>query len=121
MKNHLLLYAALLVNSTGAIAQTTAYPEGAEALSPEALTAALSEKSFTISPAGGPTWRWQFNANGYYYLHVGSYSDSGKWTSKERSLCLQSPKNTGCNEMRQKDGTLYFKRDSGEVVSFQPR
>jgi hypothetical protein len=25
----------------------------------------------------------------------------------------------GCNEMRRKDGVLYLKRNSGEVVSFQ--
>ncbi len=110
---------ALLGASAAATAQTTAYPEGAELLAQEALREALADKVFSTAPAQGPKWQWQFKADGRFYLSVGNYSDSGQWSTKESSLCLDSGKNVGCNEMRRKDGVLYLKRNSGEVVSFQ--
>jgi hypothetical protein len=91
---------ALLGASATATAQTTAYPEGAELLAQEALREALADKVFSTAPAQGPKWQWQFKADGRFYLSVGNYSDSG-------------------HEMRRKDGVLYLKRNSGEVVSFQ--
>lgn len=115
----LVLATALLGAVDTAMAQTTAYPEGAEPLTPEALREALMDKSFAVAPARGTKWQWQFKADGRFYLSVGSYSDSGQWSTKESSLCLDSAKNPGCNEMRQKNGVLYLTRNSGEVVSFQ--
>ncbi len=76
------------------------FPEGAELLTPEALREALSGKVFSISPAQGPTWRWQFDANGYFFLNVGQFSNSGKWSTKEGSVCQDTGKHIGCNEMR---------------------
>ncbi|QNP59530.1 hypothetical protein [Paenacidovorax monticola] len=112
---------ALLGASAAATAQTTTYPEGAELLTQEALREALAGKVFSTAPARGPQWQWQFKPDGRFFLSVGSYSDSGKWSTKESSLCLDSAKNVGCNEMRQKDNVLYLKRNSGEVVSFQQK
>lgn len=111
----------LLGASTAATAQTTAYPESAEPLAQDALHAALADKVFAVTPAQGTKWQFRFKADGRYFLSVGNYSDSGQWTAQNSSLCLNSNRNTGCNEMRQKDGVLYLKRDSGEVVAFQPR
>ncbi|GAD21327.1 hypothetical protein [Acidovorax sp. MR-S7] len=110
---------ALALLGASAAAQTTAYPEGAELLTQEALREALADKVFSTAPAQGPKWQWQFKNEGRFYLSVGNYSDSGQWSTKESSLCLDSGKNVGCNEMRRKDGVLYLKRNSGEVVSFQ--
>ncbi|MBN9367656.1 MAG: hypothetical protein J0H59_11565 [Comamonadaceae bacterium] len=112
---------ALLGASTAATAQTTTYPDGAEPLTPEALHAALADKVFSTTPAQGPKWQWQFKSDGQFYLSVGNYSDAGKWSTKESSLCLDSVKSMGCSEMRQKDKQLYLKRNTGEVISFQPK
>ena len=104
-----------------ASAQTTDYPEGAEPLTQDALHAALADKVFSITPARGPKWQWTFKPDGQFYLSAGNYSNSGKWSAKDSSLCQESVRTTGCHEVRQKDGVLYLKRDSGEVISFQPK
>ena len=119
MKISPLVFSALLALGTSSMAQTMAFPEGAEPLTPEALGAALSGKVFAVNPAKGPTWRWQFDANGQFSINIGNYSDSGKWSTKESSICQQTPKNSGCNEIRGKDNVLYLKRDSGEVVALK--
>jgi hypothetical protein len=116
----LLISAAALTVGANAIAQTTTFPEGAEPLTPDALREALAGKVFSITPAKGSTWRWEFKDNGYFFLNVGGFSDSGKWSTKESSVCQDSGKNMGCNEMRQKDNVLYLKRDNGEIVTFKP-
>lgn len=116
-----LISVAAMTAATSATAQTTAFPDGAEPLAPQALREALADKVFSITPAKGSAWRWEFKANGYFFLNVGSFSNSGKWSTKESSVCQDTGKSTGCNEMRQKDGTLYLKRDNGEIVTFTPQ
>lgn len=117
----ILISIAAMAALTSATAQTTTFPDGAESLTQEALREALAGKVFSITPAKGPTWRWEFKTNGYFFLNVGSFSDSGKWSTKESSVCQDTGKNIGCNEMRQKDGTLLLKRDNGEIVMFKPQ
>lgn len=119
MKKTKFLLTAAITLSASAMAQTSGFPEGAEPLAPQALREALADKVFSITPAKGPTWRWQFKADGYFFLNVGSFSDSGKWSTKESSVCQDTGKNIGCNEMRQKDSVLYLQRDSGEIVTFK--
>ena len=119
MKKLLLVFAVLLGLGTSSMAQTTGFPEGAEPLAPEALRTALAGKSFKVAPAQGAAWRWQFDANGYFFLNVGTYSNSGKWSTKDSSICQDTGKSTGCNEVRSRDNVLYLKRDSGEIVALQ--
>ncbi len=109
----------LMALGTSAMAQTTGFPEGAEPLTPQALQAALEGKSFKLTPAQGSPWRVQFNTNGYFFLNATRYNNSGKWSAKDSSMCQDTGKNTGCNEIRSKDGQLYLKRDSGEVVAME--
>lgn len=116
----LCIAAAAMGIAMSATAQPQDFPEGAEPLPPEVLRTALAGKVFSITPAKGPEWRWQFNENGYYFINAGSYADKGKWSTKESSLCLESNRTPGCNEMRQKEGALYLKRDSGEIIAFRP-
>ena len=119
MKKSLFVFAALLALGSSSIAQTNTFPDGAEPLKAEVLSAALSGKVFAVSPAQGSTWRWQFDENGYFFLNVGKNSSSGKWSTKDSSLCEDSGKNSGCNEVRSKDNVLYLKRSSGEVVALK--
>ncbi|WP_369641757.1 hypothetical protein [Acidovorax sp. A79] len=121
MKKLLLTSAAAMVLSTSALAQTTDFPEGAEQLTQEALREALAGKVFSMTPAKGPDWRWQFDNNGYFFFNAGSYTNSGKWSTKDSTVCQDTGKTTGCNPMRQKDGVLYLKRGNGELLTFKPQ
>ena len=115
----LALAVPLICAAPGAGAQSapTEFPEGATTLTPEALKEALAGKVFTVAPASGSPWRWQFNGNGYFYINIGSFSDSGKWQVKDSAVCTEGRQiKYSCNEMRSADGVLHMKRDSGEVV-----
>ena len=106
---------ALCTFAQSALAQD--FPEGNAPLTPESLTNAVSGKVFSVKPAQGSTWRWQFNGNGYFYINIGNFSDSGKWSTKDSALCTEGSKiKFSCNEVRAAGGELYLKRDSGEVV-----
>lgn len=115
----LALAAALPCLAPGAGAQTapTEFPEGATALTPDALQESLAGKVFTVAPATGTPWRWQFNGNGYFFINIGGFSDSGKWHTKDSALCSEGRHiKASCNEVRSAGGVLHLKRDNGEVV-----
>lgn len=116
---------ALLAATAGALAQAPVapadFPTEANALNAEALQARLSGKVFGVKTAGGATWRLQFQAGGLYFINVGGYSDSGKWRTEVSNLCTEPQKRpAACNEMRLVGDVLYMKRDSGEIVKFEP-
>ncbi|MBU6259814.1 MAG: hypothetical protein KGL18_20180 [Burkholderiales bacterium] len=105
--------------STLACAQSvpTEFPQQAAPMAPQALTAALAGKVYSVKPAKGPDWRWQFKADGYFFINVGNFSDSGKWSVKDSALCSEGRYiKASCNEVRVDGHDLYLKRDSGEVV-----
>ena len=113
----------LCAGLTTAQAMTTTFPEGSAELTPEALHAALAGKSIRVQPETGGEWRLKYKDSGYFFIYVGShYSDSGKWSVKDSTLCSEGQKiAANCNPMRLKDGKLYLKRDNGEVVEFVPQ
>ncbi len=118
------LFLAVAAACGPAVAQTAppAFPEGATPLAADDLTKALSDKVFHVQPASGPAWRLQYNANGYWFIDVGAFRDTGKWVAKDSTVCGEGRQiRASCNEIRTKDGTLYMKRDSGEVVKLEPR
>ena len=98
------------------------FPDGAAALAPDDLTKALADKVFSVQPASGQPWRLQYNGNGYWFINVGAFSDTGKWSVKDSTVCGEGRQiRAACNEIRSKDGALYLQRDSGEVVKLEPR
>ena len=110
---------SLLVATSLASAQspTTEFPEGAVIVTQDALKESLSGKVYSVKPASGPSWRWQFNANGFFFINVGNFSDSGKWSTKDSTLCSEGKQiKANCNEVRIHNTDLYLKRDNGEVV-----
>ena len=116
--------AVLVLLSTSAAAQDTPtqFPDGASPLSTEALTQALAGKLFAAQPVSGPPWRLQYKDDGYVYVNIGNFSDTGKWHAKDSSVCSEGRKfPRSCNEVRVKDGGLFLKRDSGEVIKLEPR
>jgi hypothetical protein len=98
------------------------FPADAVAIPSASLQEALAGKIYSATPAEGPRWRWQFDANGHFFLNVGNFNDSGKWSAKDNSLCSEGKKiNASCNEVRQKGSDLFLKRDSGEIVRMTPQ
>lgn len=116
MKKALLICAVAATISTSASAQEGNFPEGAEPFSQEALREVLAGKVFTLNPAKGLPWRWQFDSNGYFFFNAGNFYNSGKWSTKDSTVCQDTGKTTGCNEVRQKDNVLYLKRNNGEIL-----
>ena len=110
---------ALIFAATAALGQATPteFPEGANTFSADALTSAVASKVFTVNPAKGPNWRWQFNPNGYFFINVGNFAESGKWSTKDSTLCTESRQfKYSCSEVRAHGPDLYLKRESGEVI-----
>lgn len=121
-----LALAALGLACGTAIAQAPAvpaeFPPDAATLEPAALQQQLTGKVFRVTTAAGAVWRLQFQDGGYFYINVGSYADSGKWRIEGSALCTDPQKGkASCNPMRRTGESLYMKRDSGEVVQFQPQ
>jgi hypothetical protein len=121
------LIAALALCGAATIAQAqapavpTEFPSGAQPLTAESLQQRLSGKVFNVKTANGGTWRLQYEPRGYFYINVGSYSDSGNWRVDGSQLCAEPQKSkAGCNEMRLAGESLYLKRDSGEIIKFEP-
>lgn len=100
----------------------TEFPDGAIPLTAPALQAAVEDKVFMAQPAQGAAWRLQYNANGFFYVNVGNFSDDGKWSVKDSTLCTEGKRvKAFCNELRSKDGVLYMKRESGEILKLVQR
>lgn len=103
-------------------AATTTFPEGATVLTTAALQEAVAGKVFNVVADSGPDWRWEFKANGYFFINVGSLRDTGPWTAKESALCTEGKYiKASCNEVRQLGTNLYLKRDNGNVVPMTPK
>jgi hypothetical protein len=110
---------ALLALWTSAAAQD--FPEGSTAPNATELRTLISGKVFSVKTSAS-TWRMQINDNGYFYINVGNFADSGTWTVEDGRWCTKPQKsNASCNEMRISGGSLLMKRDSGEIVQFSPQ
>ena len=121
MKSSIVL-ATLVSSSVFAQEAVTQFPDGATVMSADALKAAVADKVFLARPAKGDPWRMQYNANGFFYVNVGNFSDNGKWSVKDSTVCTEGRVvKYFCNEFQIKDGTLYMKRESGEVLKFELR
>ncbi len=126
MTRHVLAALLILFASAAARAMAGEFPAGSSQLSEDSLRAGIADKTFSVRPATGREWRWEFRKDGDYFIHVGQFNDRGTWTVKDSTLCsagqrvhnLASPP---CNEVRAKDGELYLKRDNGEIVKLVPQ
>lgn len=104
-------------------AAATDFPAEGKPLSAEALRERLSGKVFHVALSNGSTWRLQYQSSGFFYINVSTgYSDSGKWRAEDSKICSE-PQRTkaACNDVRLVGDLLYLKRDSGEIVKFEPR
>jgi hypothetical protein len=115
-----LLIALFATSKVLAQTASTEFPSDAAPLASAALQQVLAGKEYSVKPATGFGWRWQFKDDGSFYLMSGSFTDTGKWSVQESKLCTEGRKVTAsCNEIRQGGSTLYMKRDSGEIVKLQ--
>ncbi len=98
------------------------FPEGSTAPPAPELQTMLTGKVFDVKLPTGGNWRFQIDANGYFYVDTPRGQDSGKWKVEDGKLCTEPKKsNASCNEMRVKDGLLFMKRDNGQIVEFIAR
>ena len=116
---------ALVISVNAVLAQPPAipleFPADAKPLAPEELRERVSGKVFKVKTAAGGAWRLQYQAGGVFFFNAGGYSDSGKWRIEDSKLCSEPQKSpAACNEMRLAGDTLYLKRDSGEIIKFEP-
>jgi hypothetical protein len=115
------LFTAATVAQAQAPATPPDFPADAQPLTAEALQQRLSGKVFSVKTAAGAPWRMQFQGSGFYFINVGAYSDNGKWRTDASRLCTEPQKRpAACNDMRSAGDALYLKRDSGEIVKFEP-
>jgi len=97
------------------------FPVDAAPLKASELQDRLSGKVYSVKPADGAVWRWEFKSGGTFFITIGRYSDSGKWSIEDSKVCSEGRKiAASCNEIRQRDGVLMLKRDSGEIVEMSP-
>ena len=119
MRNLFLTIAVLSLSVQAQNTMPTTFPEGASTPTAAELQVRLSGNVFSVKPFSGADWRLQYKEGGYYYLNVGSFSDSSKWNTENGKLCSMAQKSGGsCNEVRATPESIYLKRDSGEVVLF---
>jgi len=113
------IQASLLTLAATAAAQD--FPEGSTAPNAAELKPLIAGKVFSVKTSTS-TWRLQINDNGYFFINIGSFSDTGTWTVEDGKWCSKPKKsNASCNEMRLSGGSLFMKRDSGEIVLFSPQ
>ncbi|MBC5781372.1 hypothetical protein H8N03_00360 [Ramlibacter sp. USB13] len=117
---HLALLLPLLA-AAPAIAQQP-FPPDATVPPAAAVQQHLTDRNFEAKVANGNVWRLDYKSNGYFYITVGAYTDSGKWKTEDGRLCHAPQKsNGGCNDVRLSGGTLFMQRDNGEVIRLVPR
>ena len=118
---------SLLMLSAAALAQVPAvpveFPPDAQAVNALALQAALIGKEFHVPLADGSWWRLQFQPGGIWAITTSrGHKNDGTWRVEGSQMCSEPKKaRASCNEMRLLGNQLYLKRDSGEVVKFEPR
>jgi hypothetical protein len=117
----------LFLLTAAALAQAPAvpveFPPEAQALSAQALQAHLTGKEFHVPLADGSWWRLQFQSGGIWAITTNrGHKNDGTWHVEGSQMCSEPKKaRASCNEMRLLGDSLYLKRDSGEVVKFEPR
>jgi len=96
------------------------FPAGSTTPTAAELRQHIAGKVFSVKTATS-TWRLQINDNGYYFVNVGNYADTGSWTAEDGRWCTKPQKTSAaCNDVRISDGVLLLKRSNGEVVRFAP-
>ena len=125
MKQSLFALGAVLT-SAATLAQAPIpqeFPSNATSISAEQLRERLSDRVFGARATDGKDWRWEWKTNGYIFLNIGGYSDSGKWRAEDGKVCVDMNKSGAtCSEMRLVGDVLYMKRTiNGEVIGLLPK
>jgi len=98
------------------------FPPDAQPLAPEALRERLRGKVFHVALADGGWWRLEYRDKQWYVNTHRGFNDDGTWHVEGSSLCGEARRiKLSCNPMRLAGGVLLMKRDTGEIVKFEPR
>jgi hypothetical protein len=125
MLNHPIRRAAvamgLAVLAGAAWAQVTV-PEGATTPDAADVKKWFDDRTYKVRFADGTDLRLEYKANGYYWVNTSrGFNSSGTWEAKDGQVCTQlKGRDRSCNDVRMHAGSLYLKRDTGEIVRFDP-
>lgn len=114
--------AFLCLAAIASLARAQNFPDESTAPLAQELRQLIGGKVFSVRTKGGSIWRLQINDNGVFYINVGSFNDSGTWTAEDGKWCTKPQRsNASCNEIRLAAGSLFMKRDNGEIVQLAPQ
>lgn len=115
-----LLATVLLIASSAAFAQGTAFPDGVTSPGAADIQQRLSGKVFNIKLADGSMWHVQYGNDGAFdFKSSKGFTDHGDWKAEDGKICSKGSKIPyACNDVRMKGDDLYLKRDNGEIVQF---
>ena len=112
---------SLLFLALPVLAQTklvTEFPDGATALTPEAMKARFTPGAeFSFRSAEGYAVRMSFQDGGQATIAAPVATDAGRWRIEGSSVCFELRRiSSGCNEVRLVGDALYWKRASNDEV-----
>jgi hypothetical protein len=85
------------------------------------LNAVLSGKSFRTTYADGTPVRAKYGADGGLSATAPGFYDTGRWKAEDGKLCGSLRKlGDFCNDVRLGGGAFYLRRNSGEIVRYEP-
>jgi hypothetical protein len=100
------------------------FPPDAVVPTPEQITAAVANKVFKGKRASdGIEGQFEYRADGNSLVIYPSINEFGPWKAELGKICVEDPRNgPACNEVRLKDGVIYYRRNrNGEVFPLLPK
>jgi hypothetical protein len=105
------------------------FPVAATPLDQAALEIRLKGHTVSFLSPDTTQWEWRFDADGYFFSTIRSAEwkraslGSGKWKIEGSRICLlwSKAREFGCGEVRETEGTLYLKRQNGDLVTLAVR
>jgi hypothetical protein len=96
------------------------FPAKAQAPTAAELSTHLGGNVFKGKTAAGQGWRLDFRASGHVFADTSTGArDSGTWRSEDSKVCLDYRGRfpSGCAEVRIAPQTIYYLRNTGEIVT----
>jgi hypothetical protein len=97
------------------------FPPNVTTPTAQELSALLSGKSFRATYADGTPVRAKYGADGGLSANAPGFYDTGRWKAEDGKLCGSLRKiGAFCNDVRLGTGAFYLRRNSGEIVRYEP-
>lgn len=97
------------------------FPSNLTTPTAQELSALLSGKSFRATYADGTPVRAKYGADGGLSANAPGFYDTGRWKAEDGKLCGSLRKiGDFCNDVRLDARGFYLRRNSGEIVRYEP-